>query len=123
MFYTYSKKKINSFSYMALLALLCNNFKALTSLGDLFLKLVTQTLFERSLAADVADAAAAAAAAADVVVVDDVDDVSVLSPRSLCTNLISKHSITFCFPIKLSFLLCCSYYYSNIEITSTIFNC
>lgn len=62
---------------MALLALRCSSLKALTSLGGLLRKLVTQTLLERYLA----EAAAAAAA-------------SVLSPRSLCTNLMSKHSIT-----------------------------
>ncbi|EEZ97558.1 hypothetical protein TcasGA2_TC011409 [Tribolium castaneum] len=58
--------------YIALLALRWNSLKALTSLGGLLRKLVTQTLFERSR--------------------DDVS--SVLSPLNLCTSLISKHSMS-----------------------------
>ncbi|RZC40121.1 hypothetical protein BDFB_009497 [Asbolus verrucosus] len=57
---------------MALLARLWKSLKALTSLGDLLLKLVTQTLLDLSLAAAS----------------------SVLSPRSRCTSRMSRHSIT-----------------------------
>jgi hypothetical protein len=57
--------------YMALLARLWKSLKALTSLGDLLLKLATHTLLERSLAAAS----------------------SVLSPLNLWTSRMSRHSM------------------------------
>lgn len=77
-------------SYIALLALRWKILKALTSLGGLFRKFVTQTLFDRSLA-----------------------DISEFWPRRRWINLISRHNISF---ITNTYFLVFKFQYYNVHI-------